>query len=360
MTYNEYTLRDTGITGSEGTKKFLLNGKDGESIDVQIDADGRVVPLTILDKVSDKYGVVSHTDEYGDKIIIHSILSCDNLLYIAGVEEDDWYDEWSEDESSPRKFFPIKSYTIDPLKKELSFERIGSLRDQEVEPVGSFAPVSRFGGWPVDSKGEKLAEWPYYEFNHDDYPLVFQAQYQLPDGRMMWVFANGIQALQTVHPMEEDPKWNGDHIYKEGMSGKELFERMAMLYGRDRWHYDNREFIGQKRPVSIIFDNWKWEDNGIAILIEGEKVPSWITMKEPLEEMLPFLTVSEKAVSFPAGIRHEPNWIQQEKRDAYEYRSFLFQIDDGVGCIDFEYGDMGSLYVYWNGKDAAVGSIQCY
>lgn len=362
LDHPDYRLHKLGLISEYDLDEFFATAKDGETVDVIIEGEGRTVPLTLVDRVADKYGTLTHSGggEYGGTTTVLYIISCDDLLYIAGLDpEDRW--GYDEDEKLPDTFVTIKGYTVDPLAKTVIADRIESLRDQEVEGVDAYAAVSKFGGFPVTSKGEELGVWPYYKVGYDSYPLVFQAQYELPDGRMMWVFADGIQGLQTVHPMEKDPKWNGDHIYTKDMSGKELFERLEMLYGRDRWHYENREFIGQKRPVSIQFDTYKWEDNGIAVLIEGEKVPSWIEMKKPLEDMLPFLTVSQKAVSFPAGMRHAPLWIQCEPHEKnYECRKFLFQIDDGVGGIDFKFGDMGSLYVYWNGKDAGVGLIQCY
>lgn len=361
LDHRDYRLHELGLVSKHDLDEFFMSAKDGDTVDVVIEGEGRTVPLTLVDRVADKYGILTHSGggEYGGTTMVLYVISCDNLLYLAGLDPDDQWG-YDEDEKLPDTFVTIKGYTVDPLAKTVIADRIESLRDQKVEEVDSLEPCSRFGGWPVDSLGTPLKQWPYYKVDRESYPLVFQAQYQLPDGRMMLVFADGVEALQTVHPMEKDPKWSGDHLYKEGMYGKELFDQIEMLYGRDQWHYENREFVGQKRPVAMSFETWKWEDNGIAVLIEGEDVPSWIEMKEPLEEMKPFLTVSEKAVAFPEGMRHTPSWIQSEKHDAYDYREFLFQIDDGVGGIDFPYGDLGSLYVYWNGKDAGVGSIQCY
>lgn len=355
----DYLLHTIGLVSEYDLDAFFATAPDGETVDVIVEGDGRTVPLTLVDRVADKYGVLNHVRGHDNNTTVLYVFSVDNLLYIAGLDADDSWG-YDEDEKRPDTFFPIKSYSIDPMNKVVNAEWIESLRDQECPATGSLSPVSRFGGWPVDSKGEKLKLWPYQVVERDEYPLVFQAQYKLPDGRMMWVFVDGIEALQTVHPMEKDPKWSGDHLYTEGMYGKELFDQIEMLYGRDQWHYENREFVGQKRPVSKSFKTWKWEDNGIAVLIEGENVPAWIKMKPALEEMYEFLTVSDVAAAFPKGIRHAPLWIQSEKNDAYDYREFLFQIDDGAGGIDFNYGDQGSVYVYWNGKDAGVGLMQCY
>lgn len=350
---------ELGVLTTDEIDNFWRNAKDGDSIEVTVEADGRKTSLILLDRIKSKYGKVTHTAEYQNETVVFAVVSCDNLLFLAGIDADD-YDDDDDDGMTPFKFVPVQSYHIEPLEKKIVAKRIDSLRDQKVEVVDALEPCSRFGGWPVDSLGTPLKKWPHYKVERESYPLVFQAQYQLHDGRMVLVFADGVEAIQTVHPMAKDPKWSGDHLYKEGMSGKDFFDQIEMLYGRDQWHYENREFVGQKRPVAMPFNTWKWEDNGIAVLVEGEEVPSWIEMKEPLEEMKQFLIVSEKAVSFPEGMRHAPNWIQSEKHDAYDYREFLFQIDDGVGGIDFPYGDQGSLYVYWNGKDAGVGAIQCY
>lgn len=357
MTTTDYSLsEDMGLLVNGGLEDFWLKGKDGDTIDVTIESDGRVVPLTLVDKVKDKYGRVHHDGEYSGETAVYAIVSCDNVLYIAGMDGDDLYGDWDEDDV-PNEFFPIQGYSIDPLAKKLTAKRIGSLRDQDVEVVDAFEPGSKFGGWPVNALGERMKSWPHFE----GHPLVFQAQHELPDGRMMWVFANGVEALQTVLPIEKDPDWTAELHYVKGMTGKELFDIHDKLYNRDKWHYENRKFLGQKRPITVMFENWKWENNGIAVIVEGEGVPSWIEMKKVLPEMLPFLTVSERAVSFPAGIHHAPKWVQCEPHEKnYECRKFLFQIDDGVGGIDFDYGDMGTLYVYWNGKNAGVGLIQCY
>lgn len=360
MGNKDYLLSDqVGVTSDFDLEEFFLHAKEGVSVDVTIESDGRVVPLTMVERIKDKYGVLTHSSEYGNETTVLSVLSCDNLLYLAGIDPDDnWY---NEDEDTPEVFFPIKSYSIKAESKKFEAKRIESLRDQDCSSVDSLAPVSRFGGWPVDSKGERLAEWPYFKDGYDEHPLIFQAQYKLPDGRMMWVFVNGVEALQTVHPMEKDPDWTAELHYVKGMSGKDLFAIHDRLYNRDIWHYENREFVGQKRPIQINFDNWKWVDNGIAVLVEGGPIPAWIRMMKALPEMLPFLTVSDKAASFPEGIPHSPYWVQCEPHEKnYDCRKFLFQIDDGAGGIDFKYGDMGSVYVYWNGTDAGVGLMQCY
>lgn len=360
LAHPDYTLSDVGFVSVHDIDGFFAGAKDGDTVDVVIEGTGQTVPLTLVDNLHSKYGVLTHTTEHDNNTAVLYVFSCDGLLYFAGLDADD---EWGYDpeDTVPNTFFPVKGYTVDPLAKTVSAKRIDSLRDQECPATGFLEPVSRFGGFPVDSKGESLELWPYFKKDRDSYPMVFQAQYKLPDGRMMWVFADVVEALQTVHPMEKDPKWSGDDIYVAGMSGYELFHRLGMLYGKDQWHYENREFVGQKRPVSASFDTWKWEDNGIAVLIEGGSIPSWVEMKEPLQEMLPFLTVSETAAAFPEGIQHAPSWVQDEPHEKnYECREFLFQIDDRAGGIDFNFGDLGSLYVFWNKKDAGVGLMQCY
>lgn len=354
MNETDHSLtQELGVISSTDLAEFWLNGHEGDTIQVTVDGDGRVVPLTLVEKVREKYGRVFFVDEYKDTTFVLFVLSCDGLLFLAGYDGCSGYDETVD---FPFEIFPIKNYTVNPATGEFLCEKVESLTDQECEPAESFAPVSRFGGFPVDSSGKQLETWPHFE----SHPLVFQAQYKLPDGRMVWVFVDGVESLQTVLPMPYNPLWSSFPDKDDELSIGENLNNRERLYGRDQWHYRNREFVGQVRPVRISFETWKWENNGIAVIVEGGSVPEWIEMKKPLASMLPLLTVSERAASFPDGMRHVPSWIQGDDCVDYNFPNFLFQIDEGVAGFSSFRGDLSSVYVFWDGKDSARGILQCY
>lgn len=355
MIDKDYILYGIGFVGPSKLADFLLHERTGKRIDVTVVYTDTTVPLRITERIFKKYGEVIYTDEYGTETIVHSVIRIDGVRYLMGHEKDEW-NTCDMDNDIPDVFIPVSEYAVDKDTKTVTGNNIRSGANRTLESVEGLSTVSRFGGYPVDSTGKEIEEWPHFQ----GHPLIFQAQKQLPDGRMVWVFANVVTAIQTVLPIAENPAWENGIHYKPGMSGAEYLDIHKRLYGRDQWHYDNKEFIGQSRPIYDYFNTWNWEDSSIAVIVEGGTIPAWITMKNTIEELKPFLTVSEPSFAFPKGELHTPYWIQSEREDGYNYPHFIFQIDDGVGGIEYDYGDLGSLYVYWNGKDAGAGIIQCY
>lgn len=153
--------------------------------------------------------------------------------------------------------------------------------------VDTDAQGTRVGGTTDFS----LAAWPHF----NGCPLQFIAQYQLHDGR---------------------------HIY--------IFE------GEDN-------------------DSWLLEGGGNCALVEGGPIPSWIELKPVREsdEITILMRHPENAFTpvYPEyfNLPLPPVWIQgDETPNDVEYK-FLMQFGDntGDGSEDFSFGDSGDMYLFY-------------
>lgn len=157
--------------------------------------------------------------------------------------------------------------------------------DQRWEKTDLDFPHTRVGG----STDFSPVAWPH--FNNE--PLLFAAQYVLPDGKRIHVFVDD----------------EGD-------------------------------------------DSWAVEDGANCAIVEGGPVPSWITLK-PIEDPADFLRNPDKAITpvrdSGSKVPLAPLWVQgDETPNDVGYR-FLIQFGNDAGNSDgdFMFGDSGDMYLFY-------------
>lgn len=144
--------------------------------------------------------------------------------------------------------------------------------------------------------------WPHFEGS----PLLFAAQYILPDGKRIHVFVDD----------------EGD-------------------------------------------DSWEIEEGANCVIVEGGPIPAWITL-QPVEDIDVLLRNPDSAITpvrdSDSKAPLAPAWIQgDETPNDVDYR-FLMQFGDNSGGSgeDFSFGDSGDLYLFYKEETGEARALwQC-
>lgn len=248
------------------------------------------------------------------------------------------------------------SYDID---KEPTYQYVTSWDSLDYKDVSITSPMSRIGGIPTDSHGEPLALWPHYRLEDGgSIALVFQSQYILPNGKMLWTFSTGLFYGGLTEYKEYVPTITKIKSFDISKSIKPIYEEIDTGMGQEKWDSLYNNNVGQPIVKEIPDDGYTMIE---FALIEDSPLPDYIFLDTPLDVLLPDLTHS-RAYAMPSSDSRPtlPSWEQgaeiPDEAPLFLYQLLQFTLDEGEP-YSHQHSD-AMIYVFWNGKDIAKSFSQ--